>query len=112
MFLTEMLLVLALVAPWKPIPPYFRYEKPAVITLTAVCYIQVVCLCLLWAIRFVVTVIQAVDKLSGVVTKPFDFYALATNSKPAIYTIISGVSIRCANSVTWMIFTGSPLAQP
>jgi len=89
-----MLLVLLLVRPWRPIGPYFGYQKGAVITLVSVSYVQVVCLCLLWAIRFVVIVIQAVDKPSGVVTKPFDFYALATNSKPAIYTIISGISIR------------------
>jgi hypothetical protein len=100
-----MLLVLFLVRPWRPIGPYLRYQKSAFITLWSAIYVQVVCLCLLWAIRFVVIVIQAVDKPSGVVTKPFDFYALATDSKPAIYTIISGVSIRCANSVRW-IFTG------
>jgi len=111
-FLTERLLVLFFVRPWRPIGPYLRYQEAAAITLFSACYLQVVCLCLLWVIRFVVIVIQAVDELSGVLTKPFDFYALATNSKPAIYTIISGVSIRCANSVPWMIFTGSPLAQP
>jgi len=94
-----MLLVLALVAPWEPFPFQLRYEKPAFITLISVCYVQVVCLCLLWVIRFVVVVIQAVDKPSGVVTKPFDFYALATDTKPAIYTLISGVSIRWADSV-------------
>jgi len=101
-----MLLVLFFVRPWGPIGPYLRYQKAAAITLFSACYVQVVCLCLLWAIRFVVIVIQAVDEPSGVVTKPFDFYALATNTKPAIYTLISGVSIRCVNSVRWMIFTG------
>ena len=100
-----MFLVLYEVQPWRPIGPYLRYQKSAVITLFSANYVEVVCLCLLWAIRFVVIVIQAVDKPSGVVTKPFDFYALATDSKPAIYTIISGVSIRYANSVRW-IFIG------
>ena len=104
-FLTEMSLVLSLVQPWRVVALYLPGQRPTVITLVSAIYVQVVCLCLLWAIRFVVIVIQAVDKPSVVVTKPFDFYALATDSKPAIYTIISGIPIRCANSLRW-IFTG------
>jgi len=100
-----MLLVLYEVQPWRPIGPFLRYQKSAVITLFSMMYVQAVCICLLWAIHFVVIVIQAIDEPSGVVIKPFDFYALATDTKPAIYAIISGVSIRCANSVRW-IFTG------
>jgi len=100
-----MLLVLSLIQPWRPIGPYLHYQKSAFITLLSAIYVQVVCLCLLWVIHFVVIVIQAIDKPLGVVTKPFNFYSLATESKPAIYTIFSGVSIRCANSVRW-IFTG------
>jgi hypothetical protein len=101
MFLTEMLLVLYFLKPWRPnLRHYLSYEGSAVITLTSAIFVQVVCLCLLWVIRFVVIIKQAVDKPSEVVTKPFDFFALADDSnKPAIYTWVSGVTLRYANFV-------------
>ena len=103
MLLTEMLLVLYCIRPWTL--HIKSYDLPIVITLISAIYIQVACLCLLLVIRFVVIVIQAVDKPSGVVTKPFDFYAMTKDSnKPAIYTMVSGVTLRCVNSVLW-IFT-------
>ena len=81
------------------------YQRGAVITLVSAIWVQVVCLCLLLVIRFVVIVTQAVDKPSRALTKPFDFYAMTKDGdKPAIYTMVSGVVIRCANSVVW-IFT-------
>jgi hypothetical protein len=100
MFLTEMLLVLYFLRPWSAFNRYLQYQRSAAITLTSAIFLQVVCLCLLWAIRFVVIVTHAVEKPSGVVTKPFDFYALAKDSKPAILRMISGVAIRCANFCT------------
>jgi len=41
MFLTEILLVLSMVRPWRPIGPYLRYQKSAVITLLSANYVQV-----------------------------------------------------------------------
>jgi len=103
MFLTGILPVLYLLEPWSI--HINRYQRDASITLTSAIYVQVVCLCLLLVIRFVVIVIQAVDKPSRVVTKPFDFWAMTKDSdKPAIYAIVSGVAMRCVNSVVW-IFT-------
>ena len=92
--LTEMLLVLSV----NP------YESPAVITVTSAIYIRVACLCLLLMVRFAVVVTQAIDEPSGVVTKPCDFYAVTKGNKPPIYRVVSGVTIRCVNSVLW-IFT-------
>ena len=86
--------MLLFLQPWtgNPITPY---EQAAFITLASAIWVQVVCLCLLLVIRFVVIVAQAVDKPSRVVTKPFDFYAMTKDSdKPAIYTMVSGVAIR------------------
>ena len=84
--------------PWSL--PTNRYLRPVYITLNSGIYLQAVCLCLLLVIRFVVIVKQAIDKPSGVVTKPFDFYAMGKNSnKPTIYTMVSGVGIRCVNSI-------------
>lgn len=104
MFLKEMLLALYFLRPWMP-RHYLRYEPSSDITLLSAIYVQVVCISLLWVIRFVVILKQAVDKPSGVVTKPFDFYAMTKDSdKPAIYTMVSGVTIRCVNSVV-RIFT-------
>ena len=96
--------MLYVLRPWTIIR-YSSYREAGGISLTSAVWVQVVCLCLLWVIRFVVIIKQAVDKPSGVVTKPFDFFALADDSnKPAIYTWVSGVTLRCANSVLW-IFT-------
>ena len=103
MFLTEMLLVLYFLRPWEW--RFDRYDQSATITLTSAIYLQVACLCLLLMIRLAVIVIQAIDKPSGVVTNPFDFYAMTKDSgEPSIYRIVSGVAIRCVNSVLW-IFT-------
>jgi hypothetical protein len=105
MFLTEMLLVLYFLKPWS-FGRYIKYQLPSGITFMCAIFLQVACLCLLWAIRFVVIVTQAVDNPWGIVTKPFDLYAMTKDSdKPAIYTIVSGVAFRCVNSVLW-IFTG------
>ena len=101
--LTKMLLVLCFLRPWTW-PPVNPYESPAVITLTSAIYVQVACLCLLLMVRFAVVVTEANDEPSGVVTKPFDFYAVTKGDKPPIYRIVSGVAIRCVNSVLW-IFT-------
>ena len=95
-----MLLVLYWIRPWTLFIK--SYEGSGIITLISATYVQVVCLCLLLVIRFVVIVTQAVDKPSEVVTKPFDFYAMTKDSnKPAIYTMVSGVAIRYVNSVLW-----------
>jgi len=103
MSLTGILLALYFLKPWTI--RISRYQQAPAITLISAIYVQVVCLCLLLVIRFVVVVTQAVDNFSRVVTKPFDFYALAKDSgKPAISAMISGVAIRCVNSVVW-IFT-------
>jgi hypothetical protein len=98
MFLTEMSPVLYMLEPWTlHVSPY---EQAAFITLISAIYVQVVCLCLLLAIRFVVIVKHAIDKPSGVMTNPFDFYAMAKDrNEPALYTMVSGVAIRCVNSV-------------
>jgi len=100
MSLTGILLALYFLKPWTI--RISRYQRAPAITLISAIYVQVVCLCLLLAIRFVVIVAQAVDKPSRVVTKPFDFYAMS--DKPAISVMVSGVAIRCVNSVVW-IFT-------
>jgi hypothetical protein len=79
-----MLLVLYFLRPWTL--PLNSYEQSAIITLISAIYAQVVCLCLLLMIRFALIVTQAIDKPSGVVTKPFDFYAMTNGSdKPPIY---------------------------
>ena len=101
--LTGILLALYFLRPWTI--RISRYQRAPAITLISAIYVQVVCLCLLLVIRFVVVVTQAVDKSSRVVTKPFDFYALTKDSdKPAISAMVSGVAIRCVSSVVW-IFT-------
>jgi hypothetical protein len=105
MFLTEMLLVLYFLRPWSAFSSYLKFQEASFITLKSAIFVQIVCLCLLLVIRFVVIVTHAIDKSWGVVTKPFDFYAMTEDSDhPAIYTMLSGVAIRCANSVLW-IFT-------
>ena len=105
MSLTGILLALYFLQPWAFPIRTSPYQHAASITLISAIWVQVVCLCMLLVIRFVVIVTQAVDKPSRVVTKPFDFYAMTKDSdKPAIYTMISGVTIRCVNSVVW-IFT-------
>ena len=83
-----MLLVLFFLTGWRRTPEIdLRYQRSSVITLVFAVYVQVVCICMLWVIRFVVIIIQAgLEELSGVATKPFDFYALATDSKSAIYS--------------------------
>jgi len=111
MSITGRLLLLLFLQPWtgNPITPY---EQAAFITLASAIWVQVVCLCLLLVIRFVVIVAQAVDKPSRVVTKPFDFYAMTKDSdKPAIYTMVSGVTIRCVNLLSGNS-QGSPPVQP
>ena len=105
MSLTAILLVLYYLRPWAFSIRNTPYEHATVITLISAVWVQVVCLSMLLVIRFVVIVTQAVDKPSRVVTKPFDFYAMTKDSvKPAIHAILSGVTMRCVNSVVW-IFT-------
>jgi hypothetical protein len=112
MFLTEMLLVLYFLRPWEWNP----YEPVCIILMSAI-YVQVACLCLLLMVRLAVVVTQAIDKPSGVVTKPYDFYAVTKDDKSPIYCIVSpiyrivsGVAIRCVNSVLWIFtrFTACP----
>ncbi|EDR07395.1 uncharacterized protein LACBIDRAFT_327869 [Laccaria bicolor S238N-H82] len=64
------------------------YEMPAVTFLvTSAIYVQIACLCLL---------LMAIDEPSGVVTKPFDFYAMTKGDKPPslpIHRIVAGPAI-------------------
>lgn len=73
------------------------YEMPAVTFLvTSAIYVQIACLCLLLMVRFAVIVTQAIDEPSGVVTKPFDFYAMTKGDKPPslpIHRIVAGPAI-------------------
>ena len=88
------------------------YQRSAFITLISAIYVQVVCLCLLLVIRFVVIVAQAFHKPLGLVTNPFDFYALTKDSdKPGLFTTVSGVAFRCVDSCTLYYPQGSQHAK-
>ena len=96
--LTEtLLLVLYFLRPWAFSPG--PYDMPAFVTLLSALYLQVACLCLLMIVRFAVIV---TDGPSGMVTKPFDFYAVTKGDKPPIYRMVAGVAMRCVNSVLWL----------
>ncbi|KIJ91264.1 hypothetical protein K443DRAFT_686171 [Laccaria amethystina LaAM-08-1] len=78
--------VLYFVRPWEWNP----YEPVCIILMSAI-YVQVACLCLLLMVRLAVVVTQAIDKPSGVVTKPYDFYAVTKDDKSPIYCIVSPI---------------------
>jgi len=108
-FLTETFPVLFWLRPWNL--RFSPYQRSAFITLIAAIYVQVVCLSLLLVIRFVVIVAQAFHKPLGLVTNPFDFYALTKDGdKPGFFTRPSEVAFRCVAFCTLYYSQSSRLA--
>jgi len=104
MFLTGILLVLYFMRPWDW-RSIGRYDTSSYIIFFCAVNVQAVCLCILLMIRVAVIVTLAMDKSSGVVTKPFDFFAMTNEcSKIPIYGLVSGFSVRCGVSSVLLIF--------